>query len=106
MSSLTQAQRARLAQKALQAGIAEAERILSGGQPVPNGKGTTRPDGSLLVSMTRIADRLGVWRTAVYNWSVRYADDWPEPLCGEGKHAVYWWPDIVSFLAIHNLQKF
>jgi hypothetical protein len=99
---ISQARRVALAQSVLLAAVTESQRILSGGEPTaPVSSG--RPDGSMLVSMTRIASRLDIGRNTVYNWSTRYPETWPEPVCGEGKHAVYWWPDVVRFMVEHGL---
>jgi Putative ATPase subunit of terminase (gpP-like) len=102
---LTQQERILWANDALATGMVEALRILAGGDPAPGGTATSKPDGYLLVSMARIAERLDTGRSTVYNWSVRYAEDWPAPVAGEGKSAVYWWPEVQVFIARHGLLR-
>lgn len=63
-----------------------------------------------LVIVSDIAYRLDVAVSTVATWPTRY-DGWPVPLVlgaqrrvGQpGRQAVYWWPDVLAFLARYDL---
>jgi len=70
----------------------------------------SRPDPANLVIVSDIAYRVNVAVSTVATWPERYGD-WPEPLVlgaqqrpgSHGRQAVYWWPEILAFLARHDL---
>jgi predicted DNA-binding transcriptional regulator AlpA len=45
---------------------------------------------SNIVGLSEIAERLGVSKTAVHNWTVRHADTFPKPIAPVGKLAMVW----------------
>jgi len=63
-----------------------------------------------LVSVTEIAQRLGLRRVqVVHTWIARY-DDFPPPVKvlgeGGGKEVRIWeWPDVVRWYEVHMLSK-
>jgi hypothetical protein len=86
--------------------IAEAARPADAGEP----KYTLADVKQNLVIVSDIAYRLMVAVSTVATWPERYGD-WPEPLApgarqrpgSHGRQAVYWWPEILAFLARHDL---
>jgi hypothetical protein len=86
--------------------IAEAARPADAGEP----RYTRAEVKENLVIVSDIAYRLDVAVSTVATWPERYGD-WPEPLVlgaqqrlgSHGRQAVYWWPEILAFLARHDL---